>query len=131
MKRGKPLVRHKPLRSGSVLPKRNRKRVAMRKERDFGTYADWIRLLPCAVPGEPRHWGRWSAKHQMAVCDAAHVRSRGAGGRSLGNLIPLCTGHHLEQHRIGVESFAAKYGIDLSAVASALAARWKEETGTE
>lgn len=132
MKRKTPLRVTGRLRSGSALPKRNRKRAAERKERDFGEYAAWIRHQMCSVGvGECHYWGGCftvGADGVVSWSVAAHVKSRGAGGRSIGNLIPLCTGHHDEQHAIGIKSFAKKYNLDLSGVASALAARYTEET---
>jgi hypothetical protein len=37
--------------------------------------------------------------------------------------VPCCSGHHAEQHRIGVRTFEARYKLDLGAIAAALAAR--------
>lgn len=48
-----------------------------------------IRNLPCSACGK-------------YICDAAHIRSKGAGGGDLlTNLIPLCRQHHIEQHSKG------------------------------
>lgn len=132
MKRGKPLVRRSRLRSGSALPKRNPRRAKARRERDFGDYAEWIRGRPCVI-GEVA-WRRATVGLGAPIActghsEPAHVKSRGAGGRALGNLLSLCHDHHSEQHSLGIKSFAAKYSIDLSGVASALAARYREETG--
>lgn len=44
------------------------------------------------------------------ISDAAHVRSRGAGGGDEpGNLLPLCRNHHIEQHAHGWKRFLAAY----------------------
>ncbi len=57
----------------------------------------WIRQLDCAranvvCVGEP--------------VQAAHVKSRGAGGGDIGNVIPLCRTHHQWQHQDGVGDFS-------------------------
>ena len=80
-------------------------------------YRAWIREQPCCVPlcvetVIRRAVGTWHGS------EAAHVRSRGAGGADDGNLLPLCHTHHCEQHRIGIKSFAAKHGVDLRALAA-------------
>ncbi len=63
-------------------------------------FLKWIRTLPCAVG-------------VSLLCDgpieAAHVRSRGAGGADIGNVIPLCSEHHRAQHGSGIQSFAQFY----------------------
>lgn len=46
-------------------------------------------------------------------CDAAHIRSRGAGGDDVfDNIIPLCRTHHVEQHKIGWVKFLKKYELE-------------------
>lgn len=43
--------------------------------------------------------------------DLCHIRSRGAGGPDEPfNLYPGCRSHHQEQHRLGIVTFAVKYG---------------------
>lgn len=59
--------------------------------------------------------------------EAAHVHARRNGG-DVANVVPLCRVHHEEQHRIGVRSFTAKYGLNLEALARDYWARWLEET---
>lgn len=56
-----------------------------------------IRNLACAACGR-------------FLCDAAHIRSKGAGGGDvLSNLIPLCRPHHIEQHAHGWVYMWSKY----------------------
>ena len=73
-------------------------------------HLDWVRDLPCAACGQS-----WQP------CDPAHVRRGTDGGAGLKPsdswVIPLCSAHHREQHSIGEASFAAKYGLDLKALA--------------
>ena len=76
-------------------------------------YAAWIRTQPCLLEGHHggtqedwhRCWGR------VQVC---HVKSRGAGGNDHGNIIPLCAAAHDEQHRMGIRSFAQRWGVVLA-----------------
>lgn len=63
--------------------------------------------------------------------EAAHVRSKGAGGPDKGNTIPLCMGHHHEQHLIGIRSFEKRYGLDLKTIAQDLAVRYDREFPVE
>lgn len=45
-----------------------------------------------------------------AKSDACHVRSRGSGGSDEAeNLLSLCRSHHVEQHRIGIATFAERH----------------------
>jgi hypothetical protein len=68
-------------------------------------FVTWIRTQECVICGAP--------------AEPAHVKTRGAGGDDLGNICPLCHRDHMEQHAIGIKSFARKYGIDLAQVAAA------------
>lgn len=93
------------LRSGRLNP-RNRKRCEKASARNFGDEADAVRAMPCIISG------------RQAV--PAHVVSRGASGGRF-DIIPLAPDLHQEQHAIGIESFAAKYGLDLRAEADRIA----------
>lgn len=74
-----------------------------------------MRAMPCtAAPHE--HLGE-SCRGRI---QAAHVRSRGAGGDRR-SLVPLCAGHHEELHRRGIETWQSRYGLDLHAIAEAIA----------
>lgn len=105
MLRSSPLRRHAPMR------RRNDARRRKRFARDFGERAAIVRAMPCLVGG--------------IACSgdvqAAHVRSRGAGGTRR-DLIPLCARHHCEQHDAGLRTFAARYQVDLAAAAASIAA---------
>lgn len=73
-------------------------------------HLDWVRDLPCAACGQS-----WRA------CDPAHVRCGTDGGTGLKPsdcwVVPLCHDCHLEQHRVGERTFAARHGLDLKALA--------------
>jgi hypothetical protein len=130
MLRRSPLRRRTPLRPGATKPGRatapatrtplrrlvrvrpvNPERRARLHAEQFSTHADFIRSLPCAVPG-----------CGCRPVDPAHVRSRGAGGKAC-DQVPLCAGpvgHHAEQHRLGIDSFQARHNLDLPALAAHL-----------
>lgn len=101
LKRGKPPRAKKPLsRSGKrlvrqALPRGRGTPKRLSKLRDK-SYLSWIGGLPCGAPKGSHH----------GPVDAAHVKSRGAGGADFGNLIPLCRWHHARQHEVGIQTFA-------------------------
>ena len=66
-------------------------------------YRAWIRTQPCIICGRD--------------AEPCHVRSRGAGGTDLGNIVPMCRIHHTEQHKIGIKTFQAKWRVDMVALA--------------
>lgn len=42
--------------------------------------------------------------------DPDHIKTRGSGGDDEpGNVWPLCRSHHVERHKIGIETFKSKY----------------------
>ncbi len=72
-------------------------------------YRVWIRAHPCMLGCR-------------APSEAAHLpRTKQHGDAA--NLVPLCHAHHMEQHRIGVRSFATRYALDL---ATAAGEYWRE-----
>jgi hypothetical protein len=106
VKRSTPLRRRTPLlRAGSP---RSRQRRIDRHAAAYGTHAAVVRAMDCLVRG-----------CRVRPVQAAHVKSRGAGG-TWRDLIPLCWRHHGEQHAVGVRTFAARHGLDLAAAAAAL-----------
>jgi hypothetical protein len=115
LSRGKPLTR-----KGRVKP-RNGKRKAEQFARNFGDEAEAVRAMPCRLSAvmPPQGLG-WDAPGCKGDIVAAHVVSRGASGGRF-DLIPLCQHHHDEQHAVGVETFAASYGLDLRAEADRVA----------
>lgn len=95
-------------------------------------YRRWIRERSCTVAGAYN-----PQKPERRDCDfypwrsgmeCAHVKTRGSGGVDVGNIVPLCPAHHDEQEG-RIAWFEQRYSVNLRAVASALAARWKEEHG--
>ena len=93
----------------------NPARLKKLREVQYGEHAERIRELPCLV-----------AEYGGRGCDgrveAAHVKSRGAGGLAK-DLVPLCTGHHRELHDHGVKTFQCTQMLDLASEADRL---WSE-----
>lgn len=56
--------------------------------------------------------------------EAAHVKSRGAGGGWKNNLVPLCRRHHRQQHDMGADTFAWHHQIDLDLWACAITGKF-------
>lgn len=131
MKRS-PLGRRTPLRRHTRINPVNRKRKAERFARDYGERGEAVRAMAClaetAIRTEFRGMTtldqladagrRWTRCRGPVV--AAHVRSRGAGGDRR-SLVPLCQGHHDEQHHVGVKRFAERYRLDLEGEAERVA----------
>jgi hypothetical protein len=86
--------------------KPNPERRQARHAAAYGEHAVFVRTLPCAVC-------------LRRPVDAAHVRSRGAGGTAA-DLVPLCREHHAEQHTVGIATFQRRHGLDLPALARTL-----------
>ena len=94
-------------RSGSLrrkTPLRTKGKPRFKKGRD-PKFLAWLRTLPCLLKTWPPH----------DVTEAAHVRTRSAGGPDLGNTVPLCRFHHGSQHRMWIKSFQWFYEVDLKA----------------
>ena len=87
-------------------------------------YREFVRLQPCAVAFSAHYRAAGDGRRPCdGAVEATHVQSRGAGGGDRGNLLPLCHGHHMEQHTAGVRTFAERYAIDPAALARRL---WEE-----
>jgi hypothetical protein len=123
------LKRRSPMpRRSAPLRVRNASRAKQRLTDAFGDKAAWIRTFPCVVR-EHRFLDDELSCYGYVEC--AHVRSRAAGGRSNAT-VPLCKGHHSEQHAVGIKTFAAKYGLDLEALAAEYESLWRSlEAGTQ
>lgn len=98
MKRRTPLRRRVPVKPV------NRERRAERLETAYGPQAKLCRELPCCACG------------RRAPSEPAHVRSRGAGGKDRGNVLPLCRTHHGDQHTMGWKRFAEERDLDVPAL---------------
>jgi hypothetical protein len=110
----KPIARGKPPKARKDDPTKRR----FAKLRD-PEYCAWIRTLRCTIDcGCTNHcdcWGR---------IEGAHVKARSVGGVDRGNLVPLCTRHHREQHTLGMQSFQDLYRLHLTSWALRLDAQY-------
>ena len=82
----------------------------------YGAYHQWIGTLRCLLQERSDH--RCAGR-----VTGHHVRSVGAGGKDVGNEVPLCERFHREVHRIGRRTFEDRYGLDLAAEATRLSAQ--------
>lgn len=88
--------------------------------RDDG-FRDYIRGLRCLLADrEPCECGKYIyVGSRRMVTEACHVRTRRNNG-DVANLVPLCSSHHKEQHRVGIKTFQARHSIDLKTIAAEL-----------
>lgn len=88
--------------------------------RDDG-FRDYIRGLPCLLADrEPCECGKYIyVGSRRMVTEACHVRTKRLAGDKA-NIVPLCTSHHQEQHRVGIKTFQVRHSLDLKAEASRL-----------
>lgn len=95
-------------------------------ERRQPTYVAWFRAqkLPCLC-------SQLVVGSQVGPCrgaiEAAHVKSRGAGGEDADNLVPLCAAHHAALHRIGQRSFEFHIGQKLKPIAKRIGSAFYAE----
>ena len=72
-------------------------------------YQKWIARFPCVVTGMP--------------AECAHVRVRLHG--DIDNCLPLSHSVHLDLHAHGIKTFAAKYNLDMAALAKVYGDVWR------
>lgn len=53
-----------------------------------------------------------TGRTQRSKSEADHVRTRGAGGKEVANLWPLCRKHHDERHLRGLRQFEYTYRVN-------------------
>jgi hypothetical protein len=115
---GESTLKRSPLKKVNSKRRRKASQIAFG---EGGGKAAWIRSRRCALFGlEGCGRGAWSST------EAAHVKSRGAGGDST-HLIPLCRKHHHEQHQLGILTFARRYAVELDAMAVFYESEWQRE----
>jgi len=88
-------------------------------------YLKWLRSQRCVVTGLYT-WQTITLPNGITgitFVDPAHVRTKRLSG-DLWNAVPLAHHLHEEQHRIGIKSFQAKYGVDLAELAREHTERW-------
>jgi hypothetical protein len=96
---------------------RNEKRAKKRHDECYAEQADACRKRPCLVP---KCWKRPCVPH--------HAVSRGAGGKD-DQCVPLCWEHHSWAHDKPASEFLERFGVDLEAEASKLAAELERRRG--
>src|SRR5579864_4203134 len=98
--------RKKPVRSG----------IERAPQRKFPHHERWVRGHSCVVPG-----------CENRDIEFMHLRSAANSGTGLkpssADGVSGCREHHAEAHRIGHDTFARKYGINLWALAAEFARR--------
>lgn len=107
-----PLHRKTPMRRTGRIKSTNPKRRRESFVRNFGERGEAVRAMRCLVGIGCR-----------GPVQAAHVKARGMGGRGgdRRSLVPFCAGHHDEQSRRGVKTFAAAHQLNLDAEAERIA----------
>ena len=109
------MKREKPLRRRTKLRPVNPERAAKAKAACFGPQAALARTMPCANCDAP------------GPSQAAHVRSRGAGGKDE-DVIPLCAKCHRNQHDQGWEALAQnKSALEVYATALRILVAMKQQ----
>ena len=110
LKRRTGLTSRKKLNRKKAVKRKNARRSAKEFRRAYGSRerVHAIQAMPCVVCG-------------ALPSQNAHVRSRGAGGGAA-DIVPMCMAHHREQHDAGIETFEARYSINLAAEAARVAA---------
>ena len=111
-----------------MLPRVNtrpRKRNAQRPaEKSAPAFLQWLRGRECFLAW-PKCEGDMACSGNI---EAAHVDH--AGGKGMGtkvadrHAIPLCNGHHAEQHRIGWQSFEDRYAFGAAKIAEDYWGAW-------
>lgn len=103
------------------LPKRRKRPpMGLREEPQIrcDSHLQWVRGHACSVGGS-------SGQGCSGRIEAAHVRTGTDGGLGVKpsdtHTIPLCSGHHQEQHTIGESAFERRYGINMRQIADGLA----------
>lgn len=86
----------------------------------------WVRGHICCVLSKHAFTGGPPDRCE-APMECAHVRIGTDGGTGIKPsdiwCIPLCKGHHAEQHAIGELAFEKKYGLNIKRIAEDLARR--------
>jgi hypothetical protein len=105
----------KPIARKTRMRRRNEERAARAFEISFHShgFVDWVHSLACSVPGCRRR-----------NIEAAHVVCPRSRGGTWEDVAPLCRMHHRRQEK-RTDAFNLEFGIDLYAIAAAVAQRWK------
>ena len=119
MKRGGQIRRTK-----AVNPA-NKKRKANLRESHFGPpgFVEFVHRHGCVVARDGASLSRCEGP-----VEAAHRKSRGAGGGWRHNVYGLCRKHHQEQHSKGLETFETAHHLDGDLWACAITGKFDDST---
>lgn len=101
---------------------RPRRRNAGRPaEKSAPGFLQWLRGRDCHLSGP--HGTGCSGK--VRACHVDHAGGKGMASKVADmHAIPMCDGHHGDQHRIGWRSFERLHAFDAVAVAAAFWSKW-------
>jgi Putative HNHc nuclease len=97
------------------------KRKGRPRHKDYVRHKSYLAFI-CSHPCDVCVFGM-----QTTPTEPDHIKTRGAGGKDLGGVWPLCRTHHSERHAIGLKSFEEKYDTRAWFMASLLYAAYLEQ----
>jgi hypothetical protein len=102
--------------TGSIQPRRKKRKKFRSHPNRSKPYLAWIRTLDCLVPF-----------CEFKPIQAAHTGSDGGTGikASDWSAVPLCLIHHALYHQIGKRAFAKRYRLNFQAIVERLNAIFK------
>lgn len=134
----KPLVSELTVHASSPVRKKRPgppRRVSVVRDQK---YMDWLKSHRCIACEVSKMRSEWSEFHPYLIVDPAHTVNNGGGSKGPdSSCIPLCRRHHDEMDgRSGTkivtkEQFAAKYGLDLAAIAADHYAEFGRRNGND
>lgn len=83
-------------------------------------FLDWVATLPCST------CGAYGIEHDNGsrYNHPSHIKSRGAGGSDLGNVIPQCYKCHAKFHQYGILTFQKKFDVNLNKLSKRYVDKW-------
>lgn len=107
----KPLIGYAETREPKK-PTADGERFPQRRQPEYVTWFN-AQKYPCVAQGSP------VAYLCSVTLENMHLRSRGAGGQDVGNLVKGCNYHHRRLHSIGQKRFEYEIGKKLRPIARA------------
>lgn len=98
----KPRKRRKRAPRGLTRARMTKRPNQVVRDRERMKHCASLPCVACLVTG----------RRQESRTQADHIRTRGAGGKEVGNLWPLCAHHHDERHRVGLTTFEAMHNLN-------------------
>lgn len=119
-------MKRTPLKPRTTRPRAKRKgtrRVSVDRIPEYRSWLNWQRCAACLTKLGTIY------VFSNGPIDAAHTSNNGRSSKGPDSgCLPLCRGHHLESHRIGVKDFEARYQMELKATAGEYFTRWQEQS---